>query len=176
MKKILIILIALAFCTSAFSQFVATMEIKEPIKGLCSDKVYVLLGAFKGQKEAVCPLSNDSIVQRLKKEVTYLTDSISYNDKGMVNIIINCNGEVVKCEMDNKTRSQVLDQQIVKVFDSLGVWKQGTLKNKPIAKLLVAQGHEVVLHARNDMRALDAMKSVPKASQVVVGDLSRYII
>jgi NAD(P)-dependent dehydrogenase (short-subunit alcohol dehydrogenase family) len=40
------------------------------------------------------------------------------------------------------------------------------------AQLLIEQGHDVVLHARNDARAKEAMLSVPGAKTVVVGDLS----
>ena len=39
------------------------------------------------------------------------------------------------------------------------------------ARLLVKQQHEVVLHARNESRAADALGSLPGASGVVVGDL-----
>jgi NAD(P)-dependent dehydrogenase (short-subunit alcohol dehydrogenase family) len=38
-------------------------------------------------------------------------------------------------------------------------------------KLLAEQGHKVVLHARNDARAADAKRALPKAEAVVVGDL-----
>jgi NAD(P)-dependent dehydrogenase (short-subunit alcohol dehydrogenase family) len=37
---------------------------------------------------------------------------------------------------------------------------------------LADQGHQVVLHARNQMRAADGRKAVPKAEAVVVGDLA----
>ena len=40
------------------------------------------------------------------------------------------------------------------------------------ARLLVADGHEVVLHARNQKRANEALSSVPGAETAVVGDLS----
>jgi NAD(P)-dependent dehydrogenase (short-subunit alcohol dehydrogenase family) len=40
------------------------------------------------------------------------------------------------------------------------------------AELLLEQGHQVVLHARNGQRAKDAMAAVPGATAVVVGDLS----
>lgn len=39
-------------------------------------------------------------------------------------------------------------------------------------QLLVDQGHQVVLHARNDARAADAEKAAPKAEAIVVGDLA----
>jgi NAD(P)-dependent dehydrogenase (short-subunit alcohol dehydrogenase family) len=40
------------------------------------------------------------------------------------------------------------------------------------ARLLMNQQHEVVLHARNEARAADALGSLPEASGVVLGDLS----
>ena len=40
------------------------------------------------------------------------------------------------------------------------------------AKALIAQGHEVVLHARNEKRRQDALEKVPGAAEVVVADLS----
>jgi len=40
------------------------------------------------------------------------------------------------------------------------------------ARLLVANGHEVVLHARNQNRADEALSSVPEAETAVIGDLS----
>lgn len=40
------------------------------------------------------------------------------------------------------------------------------------AQLLIEQGHAVVLHARNRVRARDAMVAVPRAEAVIVGDLS----
>ena len=40
------------------------------------------------------------------------------------------------------------------------------------ANLLVNQGHEVVLHARNTGRGRDALKKVTGASNVLIGDLS----
>ena len=41
-----------------------------------------------------------------------------------------------------------------------------------VARELVAQGHEVVLHARNKRRADDALRAVPEAAAVLVGDLA----
>ncbi len=44
---------------------------------------------------------------------------------------------------------------------------------KMAAQLLMEQGHEVVLHARNIQRAADVLKVIPGTLKVVVGDLSR---
>ena len=40
------------------------------------------------------------------------------------------------------------------------------------ARLLVEQGHRVVLHARNDERSAEVQAALPEASAVVVGDLA----
>jgi NAD(P)-dependent dehydrogenase (short-subunit alcohol dehydrogenase family) len=39
-------------------------------------------------------------------------------------------------------------------------------------ELLISQGHSVVLHARNEQRAAETRRIVPKAEAVVIGDLS----
>jgi NAD(P)-dependent dehydrogenase (short-subunit alcohol dehydrogenase family) len=39
------------------------------------------------------------------------------------------------------------------------------------AELLVSQGHQVVLHARNADRAGDARQALPKAQEIVIGDI-----
>ena len=39
-------------------------------------------------------------------------------------------------------------------------------------QLLVEQGHDVILHARNDARADDARQALPEAAEIAVGDLS----
>lgn len=133
MRPVLLILLMLIFCTTSFAQFVAKMEIKEPIPGLCNEKeVYALFPSFKGQKEAVCPLSKDAIEERLNSEVQFLKDNPGYEDKGMMGLVINCKGDVVKCKMDNKTKSPELDQQIEAVFNSLGEWKAGKLNNRNV--------------------------------------------
>jgi NAD(P)-dependent dehydrogenase (short-subunit alcohol dehydrogenase family) len=41
-----------------------------------------------------------------------------------------------------------------------------------VGQVLADQGHQVVLHARNDARAVEAKKALPKAEAVVVGDLA----
>ena len=115
------------------AQFVAKMEVKEPIPGLCNDQeVYALFPSLKGQEEAVCPLTNNQILERLNNEVQYLKDHPKYDDKGMIGLVINFKGEVVKCKMDNKTRTPELDKQIEDVFNSLGSWTTGKLNGKEV--------------------------------------------
>ena len=42
------------------------------------------------------------------------------------------------------------------------------------AKSLIEQGHQVVLHARNEKRKQDTLENVPDADDVLIGDLSSH--
>ncbi len=133
MKHLFILSLAWLIQYSASSQFVAKMEVKEAIPGICNSKeVYVLFTMFKGQVEAICPVAKDSIIKRLNTEVVYLRENPTHEDKGMVNVVINCKGDVVKCVMDNKTKNADLDKQIVAIFNSLGAWKAASLNDKQV--------------------------------------------
>lgn len=133
MKTIVLILFSSFVTLTSTAQFVAKMEVKEDIPGICDkDEVYALFPTFKGQKEAVCPVSKEEILKRLNAEVQFLKENPDYNDKGMIGLIINCKGEVVKCEMDNNTKNEELDKQIEAVFNSLGDWKTGKLNGKAV--------------------------------------------
>ena len=116
-----------------FGQFVAKMEVTEPIEGICDmNEVYALIPSIKGQKKAECPESEEVILQRLNTEVEFLKDKPDYKDEGMIGLIINCEGEVVQCKMDNKTQSPELDRQIEAVFAALGEWKPGKLNGRKV--------------------------------------------
>lgn len=133
MKKLLFTILTLIVGFSASAQFVAKMEVKEPIEGICDpNEVYALFPMFEGQEKAICPISKNEILKRLNSEVQFLKDNPKYKDKGMIGLIINCEGKVVKCKMDNKTKSPELDTQIEIVFNSLGEWKSGKLNGKKV--------------------------------------------
>ena len=133
MKKALSVLFIFTVVLSASAQFVAKLELKEDIAGICDkNEVYALFPGFKGQVAAVCPVTKEEILKRLNTEVTFLKEHPKYKDKGMMGMIINCKGEVVQCKMDNKTKNPELDKQIEAVFNSLGSWKPGTLNGTEV--------------------------------------------
>lgn len=128
MKKSFLLVIVTLICMSASAQFVAIMEVTDSIPGICDSKaVYVLFPMLKGQEEAVCPVSENEILKRLNSELAFLKENPKYQDKGMIGLVINCKGELVKCKMDNNTKSPELDKQIEVVFNTLGDWKAGKL-------------------------------------------------
>ncbi|MEN8249941.1 MAG: hypothetical protein ABFS32_13490 [Bacteroidota bacterium] len=131
MKTILTLLLSIFFTGLSYGQFVAKMEVKEPIPGICNDKNVIAILPFDGQKEAVCPITEDEITERLN-QIEFLKQNPKHKDKGMIGLIINCKGEVVQCKMDNETKSLELDKQIEEVFNNLGEWKPGKLNGKKV--------------------------------------------
>lgn len=141
MKKILISAIALGFLfscktsqNSSMSNMIATMQVDEPIPGVCDNSKVIAILPFpgNGQVKAQAPLSNEELSERLNAEVDFLKGKNDYNDKGMVNLIVNCEGKMVRCQIDNNTQSPELDQQIVDVFSKMVEWKAGTVNGKSV--------------------------------------------
>ena len=133
MKSFFFVVTLMLGCLFSSAQFVARMEAKEPIPGVCNMKnIIVMFPTFKGQEVAIAPVSVKDIEKRLNSDVKFLAENPSYTDKGMIGLVINCRGEVVKCKMDNKTKNHELDKQIENVFNSLGEWKAGKLNSKPV--------------------------------------------
>jgi len=118
---------------------VAVMEAKEPIEGICNIKgIYMLSPLFgKGQIKAVHQMTEEEIAAKLNEEVQFLKDNPNYKDKGMMGLVVNCKGELVKSKMDNKTKSPELDQQIETEFAKLKTWTAGKLNGKPVDSSLL---------------------------------------
>ncbi len=135
MRHLITFSILLGLSTALSAQMVAKMTSKEPIEGLCDvNEVYALLPMLdKNQVKAVCPFTEAEIIKKLNEEVKYLKENPKYKGKGMVNLVINCKGELVRCIInDAKEKNKELDEQIVAVFKSLGIWKTGTINGKEV--------------------------------------------
>lgn len=119
---------------SSMNYMVARMEVKDPIKGICDNANVIVILPFSGngQVKAQAPKTKEEITQELNSKVSFLKDNPDYEDKGMVNLIINCKGELVRCEIDNKTKSPELDSQIVSVFAELKTWTAGKINNNSV--------------------------------------------
>ncbi len=119
---------------SSVSNMVAIMEVKEPIEGVCDNDYVVVILPFpgNGQVKAIAPKTDEQIEKELNAKVSFLNDNPNYEVKGMVNLIINCKGELVRCEIDNKTKSAELDNQIVAVFAELKKWTAGKINNRNV--------------------------------------------
>lgn len=110
------------------------MDLKEPIEGLCDYKnvIAVLPLSGNGQVDAQAPKTEEALTQEINSQVAFLKENPTHNDKGMVNLLVNCKGELIRCEMDNETKSTVLDAQLVAIFATMKKWTAGSLKGKPV--------------------------------------------
>ena len=116
---------------SSTSNMIARMQVNEPIEGVCDNENVIVIMTFlnKAQVEAKAPKTDAELVQQLNSQVTFLKDKPDYEDKGIINLIVNCKGELVRCQIDNKTKSQELDSQIVAVFAEMKKWTAGKVNN-----------------------------------------------
>lgn len=112
---------------SSTGNLIARMEVKEPIEGVCDNANVIVIMTFlnKDEVEAIPPKTDAELMQQLNSEVTFLKDKPDYEDKGMVNLIVNCKGDLVRCQIDNKTKSPELDSQILAVFAKMKNWTPG---------------------------------------------------
>jgi len=119
---------------SSVNNMIARMEVKEPIKGVCDNAnvIAILPIPGNGQVKAQAPKTDEEITVELNSKVTFLKDKPKYEDKGMVSLIVNCKGEMVRCKIDNKTKSPELDSQIVAVFAKLKTWTPGKINGKSV--------------------------------------------
>lgn len=119
---------------STMNNMVARMEVKEPIKGVCNNSYIIAILPIpgNGQVKAETSKTKEEITEELNSKVSFLKDKTDYEDKGMVSLIVNCKGELVRCEIDNKTQSPELDSQIVAVFAELKTWKAGQIDNNSV--------------------------------------------
>lgn len=133
MNKLLLIAIIIVIQLKGNAQLLATVEMKQPVEGICNNKeVYALYGGFKGQIEPKCSVSKEEIQKMLNEKVSFLKSNPKFKGKGMVGVFINCKGEPINWEISVATKNNELDQQILEVFKTLQTWTAGKLDGKNV--------------------------------------------
>jgi hypothetical protein len=126
MKKIISTFCTFLFIHALSAQFVAKMEVKGPLPGACdSTNVYALIPGFTGQIPPVAAMTKSEIQAKLNADVNFIKVNPKFKGKMMINCIINCKGEMIRCEVDNKSGEEELDAEILKVFQTLKHWEPG---------------------------------------------------
>jgi len=132
MKNLLTAIAMIALYQTASAQFVAKVQMDEPVEGICDQKnVYAMFPGFDGQVEATCSVS-DAEIERMLNEIPFLKANPKYKGEGMIGFYVNCEGEMLECEMDNKTGNAELDAQIEEVFKKLTSWNPATYFGKSV--------------------------------------------
>lgn len=131
MKNLISIISILTFSVSIQAQFVARVEMKYKVDGICDyDNVYGLFNGFDGQIVPECSVSNAGMQKQLN-QVQYLKDNPKFKGKGMVGVYINCEGEAIGWRVSVKTNDK-LDQQLIEIFESFDEWTVGTLNKEAV--------------------------------------------
>lgn len=131
MKKYILFLISIIIGHNASAQLVARVQLKDSVPGICDmSNIYALFPSFGDQVEAVCPLSKTELIEKLNSELTFLKDNPKFKGKCMMGLLINCDGKVVQCKMDNASGNAILDAQIEAIFNTLLDWKAGKLNGE----------------------------------------------
>jgi hypothetical protein len=130
-----------AMTGTANAQIMAKVQVDRDIPGLCDTKeVHALFPMFGGQQEAFCSMTKADVQAKLNDEVLFLKQNPGYKNKHlMVQLWVNCKGELVLCEMDGNGKSgkPALDEQILAVMRSLTGWHAGSLNGKAVDSLLL---------------------------------------
>lgn len=115
------------------AQLVATVQMKEPVDGICNpDEVYALFDGFEGQIRPKCTVSKKQMQDILNQKIQFLKGNPKFKGKGMVGVYINCEGLVVKWRISNKTSSEVLDAELLEIFKTFDDWSVGTFYGKEV--------------------------------------------
>jgi hypothetical protein len=87
---------------------------------------------LSGQEDAKCPITKEELLAKLNNEITFFKDNPKYKSKGSVEVMVNCEGEVVKVEVDFKKMNKILENQIIDLIKRLGNWEPGKLEGKKV--------------------------------------------
>jgi hypothetical protein len=100
------------------------------IEGLCNqNEYYHLMNGMGNQQEAACPISNEEIYDKLL-ELTILKENPKFKGEEIINVDINCKGEVVN--VDSEFKDEELNKQIKNLFLKLGNYNPGQMEGKNV--------------------------------------------
>lgn len=132
LKTVVVVFFAI-FSFNANSQIIATVQMKEPIEGICdNDKVYALFSGFTGQEVPKCSISEEEMQLILNEKLKFLKDNPSFKGKGMVGVYINCEGEALNWHISVSTKNETLDTELLEIFETFNEWTAGRLNNKTV--------------------------------------------
>src|SRR5687768_17166248 len=114
MKPIFLSILSCLAFTSLSAQFVAKAQIKGPLPGACDTaiNVYALFAGFGDQVKAVPPISAKAIEDSVNNLPFFKTHT-KFKGELQVACIINCEGKLIRCEIDVKSGDDELDRQVL---------------------------------------------------------------
>lgn len=118
---------------------VATVEMKEPIPGMCNPNTLYTIIPLPGQNQtdAIPPISEDELAKRINGESSFLKNHPDLSAEGMLNLVVSCEGKLLKCEMDKKTDHPELNQEILTFTEALQQWQPAKIADKQVDAMVL---------------------------------------
>ncbi len=136
--SIMLVLLIFNACSSSkksgLKNMVARMQVKSPIDGVCDNNNVFVIFPIPGnaQQKALPLISFEEMAIVLNEKLNFLKDNPTYTAKGTVDIVINCNGELVQCQANNKEFDEQLNKQLKELISEFKKWKPATIQNKKV--------------------------------------------
>lgn len=131
MKNSILTSIIVLFSFYGNSQIVATVELKEPVSGMCGDELYSLFDGWKQQKQASCDLSDEELIELMNEKIEYLKNNPKAKGKGVMSIYINCEGKKIQVSSGIQNNSE-LANEIEQFLLEYGNWTPGEFYGKTV--------------------------------------------
>lgn len=132
MKRLITLTFLLFTSFLCTSQIIATVELEEPIEGMCGETMYALFSGFDAQEQPKCNLSEEELVKLMNEKIEYLKSNPKAKGKGIMGLYINCKGEVIEAKSGLKNGDSELSEQIVKFLLENGKWEPGVFNGKKV--------------------------------------------
>ena len=132
MKRLFTFITVLFIISQAQSQIIATVELKEPVDGMCGETLYALHSGFDAQQQPKCDLSDEELVRLMNEKIDYLKTHPKAKGKGIMGIYINCEGMVIASHSGLKDGESQLSKEIENFLLENGRWTSGVYRGENV--------------------------------------------
>lgn len=112
-----------------------SVMLRKAVPGMCipSKKVLELYNGNPDEIEPKCSMDKEELIANLNDDLKFLKDHPDFKGRGMVSVIINCEGKVIGWAEAVKSKNSELNDEILSYLIQQDFeWKAGQYKEEPI--------------------------------------------
>lgn len=132
MKNLTALCLALLISLMGHSQLIVTVQLEEPVAGMCGETMYALFSGFDHQQQPTCHQSKSQLVSLMNEQIEYLKTNPKAKGKGVMSIFINCRGEKIQVSSGLKDKNSELSKQIESFLRENGEWTPGIYNGQKV--------------------------------------------
>lgn len=114
------------------AQFIATVELKEPIDGMCSETMFALFSSLDNQQQAKLNMTDQELIALMNEKIPSLKTNLKFKADAVMAFYINCESEVIKTSSGLKDKTSQLSIEIEKFLAETGSWTAGKYQNENV--------------------------------------------